>query len=199
MNDPGCSGPLDSSEYNPPPPACSNGRDDDGDGLVDLKDPGCSSPQDDDERNSAPPPPPPPPPPPGGGKGHLPSELFGIAEGGAADSRDYAQMERINVQSLRVSLFWRRVRAEPWALRVARPIRRLACVVRDPTHVHVFSTPQWATGSSNASVPPPNHRASRAWKKFLKHAVRRYGPHGSFWKENPGATEDAGSVVADLE
>ena len=67
------------------------------------------------------------------------------------------------------------------------------------THVHVFSTPQWATGSSNASVPPPNHRASRAWKKFLKHAVRRYGPHGSFWKENPGATEDAGSVVADLE
>lgn len=27
----------------PPPPACSNGRDDDGDGLADLGDPGCAS------------------------------------------------------------------------------------------------------------------------------------------------------------
>jgi len=36
-------------------PACSNLRDDDGDGLVDLGDPGCSNPLDGDETNSAPP------------------------------------------------------------------------------------------------------------------------------------------------
>ncbi|MGH2926564.1 MAG: hypothetical protein ACRDK1_11415, partial [Solirubrobacterales bacterium] len=36
--------------------ACSNGIDDDGDGLVDTADPGCSSPSDGDESNPLPPP-----------------------------------------------------------------------------------------------------------------------------------------------
>ncbi|MDQ3759937.1 MAG: lytic murein transglycosylase, partial [Actinomycetota bacterium] len=38
-------------------PACSNTKDDDGDGRVDLLDPGCSGPGDGDESNPAPPPP----------------------------------------------------------------------------------------------------------------------------------------------
>jgi hypothetical protein len=50
---------------NPPPatsqPACSNNADDDGDGLVDLADPGCSGSLDNNETDPAPPPPPPPP------------------------------------------------------------------------------------------------------------------------------------------
>ena len=49
----------------PPPPsyACSNGRDDDSDGLVDYPaDPGCSSASDNDEYNAHAPPPPPAPP-----------------------------------------------------------------------------------------------------------------------------------------
>ncbi len=47
----------------PPPPAktqCSDGIDNDGDGLVDMTDPGCSSPQDNDEKNTTPPTPVPP-------------------------------------------------------------------------------------------------------------------------------------------
>jgi hypothetical protein len=182
MNDPGCSGPLDTSEYNPPPPQCSNGKDDDGDGLVDLKDLGCSGLQDDDERNSAPPPPPPP----GGGKGHLPHEFFGIAEGGAIDARDYARMEQVNVHSLRVSLLWRRV--EPSRGRFVWPDRYVAWLASygiRPTFM-VFGTPEWATGSSYVSVPPLRSRARRAWRQFLRKAVQRYGPHGSFWTENPG-------------
>ena len=37
FDDPDCGGPFDTSEA----PGCDNGLDDDGDGLVDLKDPGC--------------------------------------------------------------------------------------------------------------------------------------------------------------
>ena len=37
-------------------PACSNGRDDDGDRLVDLADPGCASTNDDQEQDQAEPP-----------------------------------------------------------------------------------------------------------------------------------------------
>lgn len=45
--------------------ACNDSLDNDGDNLIDLADPGCSSSSDTDETNAAPPPPPPPPPPSG--------------------------------------------------------------------------------------------------------------------------------------
>lgn len=41
----------------PPAPACSDGLDNDGDGKIDLADPGCSSSTDTDEADVAPPPP----------------------------------------------------------------------------------------------------------------------------------------------
>ena len=49
----------------PPPPAaeCADGLDNDGDGLIDLADPGCVDAADNDETDAPPPPPPPPPPP----------------------------------------------------------------------------------------------------------------------------------------
>ena len=49
-------------EVSPPPPPevqCVDGLDNDGDGLIDINDPGCSSPQDNDESDDNPPPPPP--------------------------------------------------------------------------------------------------------------------------------------------
>lgn len=54
-NDPGCTGPVDADEADPPPvPApvrarCSDGVDNDGDGKVDGGDPGCAAAADDDE------------------------------------------------------------------------------------------------------------------------------------------------------
>jgi Ca2+-binding RTX toxin-like protein len=41
----------------PPPAACADGQDNDGDGQVDGADPGCSGPTDNDESNPQPPPP----------------------------------------------------------------------------------------------------------------------------------------------
>src|SRR5207237_87145 len=46
-----CNGLTDSQE-SACRPACSNGIDDDGDGLVDMDDPGCASPDDDNERGT---------------------------------------------------------------------------------------------------------------------------------------------------
>jgi len=49
---------LKQQSTTPPPPtdkpACNDGRDNDGDGKVDLRDPGCSSKRDDSERNPKP-------------------------------------------------------------------------------------------------------------------------------------------------
>ncbi|MEK7560417.1 MAG: Ig-like domain-containing protein [Patescibacteria group bacterium] len=57
--------PIAATVQNIIPPQCSDGRDNDGDGLIDLLDPGCANASDNDEINViiAPPPPPPPPPP----------------------------------------------------------------------------------------------------------------------------------------
>jgi len=182
LADPGCSGPLDNSEYNPPPPQCSNGKDDDGDGKVDLHDPGCSGPGDNNEANGVPPPPPPPPP----GKGHLPPEFFGLAEGGAIDTGDYARIRQINVGSMRVSLSWRAIEPRPGVF--VWPDQYMAWLASygiRPTFL-VFPAPAWATGSGYPGVPPLTGKAKRAWKQFLKKAAKRYGPKGSFWKKNPG-------------
>lgn len=55
---------LPTEEPPPPPPPepmqCEDGVDNDGDGFIDMDDPGCDSPADNDEFNEPPPPPPPP-------------------------------------------------------------------------------------------------------------------------------------------
>jgi Transglycosylase SLT domain len=72
-------------------PACSNGADDDGDGLVDSGDPGCSGPTDSDEYNPPAPEPPPPTtttPAAGGGSGGGTTEDGGFQGGGSGDTRE---------------------------------------------------------------------------------------------------------------
>jgi hypothetical protein len=51
-DDPGCTGPTDGDEADPPSPACDDGQDNDGDGLVDAADPGCTDPNDGSERQA---------------------------------------------------------------------------------------------------------------------------------------------------
>jgi len=47
--------PPNPSPFPTPPPICSNSIDDDGDGLIDMDDPGCENPDDNDEYNDPPP------------------------------------------------------------------------------------------------------------------------------------------------
>ena len=51
--DPGCSSPTDTDEFNQPQTQCSDGIDNDDDGRVDTLDPGCSGPQDTNEGDEA--------------------------------------------------------------------------------------------------------------------------------------------------
>ena len=105
----------------PPPPAtyaCSNGKDDDGDGKVDYpSDPGCASSTDNDEYNAAAPPPPPPPPPAPGTATASPSTLTvntGTVRGGgpaslAADDGAYFQVASLGGSTL----WWGRINGVP--------------------------------------------------------------------------------------
>ena len=81
VQEPPSDGSIQDEGSTPPPSACSNKVDDDGDGQVDLADPGCSGPDDGDEYNA---PPPPPPPPPGGGGGTGGGGGGGTVDGGGS-------------------------------------------------------------------------------------------------------------------
>jgi hypothetical protein len=60
-----------------------------------------------------------------------------------------------------------------------------------------FGTPQWVAAldgrdcSANpcGTYAPRGAAALAAWRDFLAAAVRRYGPDGEFWQENPDITE----------
>jgi hypothetical protein len=52
--------------------------------------------------------------------------------------------------------------------------------------VSLYGAPAWATGSNYAGTPPVKGKAKRAFKRFVKKAVRRYKKRGVFWRAHPG-------------
>jgi hypothetical protein len=59
----------------------------------------------------------------------------------------------------------------------------------------LYSTPRWA--GHNRGTPPLRPRARKAWKGFLRAAVRQYGPGGRYWTDplRYQAEHPAGSVL----
>jgi hypothetical protein len=109
--------------------------------------------------------------------------FFGIIQGLRLDAQDFTTMAATGVGSDRFLLIWKSVqpqRGGPYnwgptdalvggfARHGIRPL---------PT---VWGDPQWVAGPS---VQPPLSRPQdlRAWRAFLKAAVARYGPGGTFW------------------
>ena len=48
----------------------------------------------------------------------------------------------------------------------------------------LMGVPEWLSPMPN-TPPTTTARGRKAWKEFVTAAVKRYGPHGVFWKENP--------------
>src|SRR5687768_9040157 len=110
------------------------------------------------------------------------TEFFGIASGPPLDLQDRQGMAAARIQTDRFLLTWRVV--EPirgtyrWASNdlvvgglASRGIRPVP---------FVWGSPSWV-GSGNIARPPIDSPGDRqAWRDFLKAAVARYGPGGSY-------------------
>ncbi len=122
------------------------------------------------------------------------SEFFGIVQG-SLDAQDRQELESAGVRTARFLLKWRMM--EPtrgsydWAERdhfigalASRGIRAVP---------FVWGSPRWV-GSGRLAQPPTGSDADKqAWRNFLRAAVARYGPGGSYWANDfgdqfPGAT-----------
>ena len=119
----------------------------------------------------------------------LPSRLIGIAPQNAVDASDLELMQESGVHSARLPLNWISVQSENPT--VAEPdfsgfdrVVGLAAEQRIRIFPFVSASPAWA--ASEPTVLPVASAWQRwGWETFLRDAVERYGPEGSFWEENP--------------
>ncbi|MGH2925440.1 MAG: glycosyl hydrolase [Solirubrobacterales bacterium] len=111
------------------------------------------------------------------------SQFFGIVQGIRLDSQDFQTMAKTGVGSDRFLLIWGSVQPKkngpfdwgPTDSLIGSFASHGIQVVPD-----LWRSPPWASGPL---VAPPIDRAAdtKAWERFLKAAVARYGPQGTFW------------------
>lgn len=118
-----------------------------------------------------------------------PGFTVGISPQTPADDADYSLMAEAGIESLRLPLGWPSV--EPQSPYYAAPDwsdfdRSVGLAAEHGMRVFpfVWGTPPWVAGQPGIE-PVRSGRAGRSWASFLRQAVQRYGPYGSFWRENP--------------
>jgi polysaccharide biosynthesis protein PslG len=119
----------------------------------------------------------------------VPAGFFGISPQSQPNELDYGLMEEAGVRSLRLPLPWAQV--EPLSPFVKRPdwsAFDFAVGLAAEHGLRVFpflgSTPAWVAPELRLE-PSGRGWQLRAWASFVRLAVRRYGAHGAFWRENP--------------
>jgi Glycosyl hydrolase catalytic core len=115
---------------------------------------------------------------------HARSDFFGVNPGPPPDHADYPAISATNVKTVRFLLPWMVIeknRGErDWA-DTDELVGGLASNGLRPVPF-AFGSPSW-TRAGGFAHPPLNTKSARlGWESFLKAAVRRYGPGGSYWK-----------------
>ena len=114
-----------------------------------------------------------------------PRSFFAVVEGGPLQANDAATMAETGVTSYRFALRWSL--REPnrnsfdWS-RSDAVVAKLAFrgISAFP---FLYGTPSWL--AKHPDAPPLRGKKKSAWVNFLKEAVRRYGPGGSYWSGGP--------------
>jgi hypothetical protein len=132
----------------------------------------------------------------------VPKTFYGVVPQAPLTASDFERMGQGRVGTLRFELFWAGVDPTPaagdydWSAPDAIVANAAANGIQ--TLPFIYSTPTWVANgidgfNCGASSCPPYAPKSRsaldAWEGFLRDAVRRYGPGGDFWAENPGLPE----------
>lgn len=117
-----------------------------------------------------------------------PQGFFGISPQGTTNASDFELMAEAGVRSVRLPLFWSQVEpvsplaAEPDFSGFDRDVELAARYGMEVLPV-VGATPPWV--APEFRLEPTRGWQLRAWTSFLRRAVKRYGPGGSLWREDP--------------
>jgi hypothetical protein len=134
-----------------------------------------------------------------------PSAFFGISPQTALQRDDLSLMRRTGIGSLRFPIYWSLSEPEPgvfdWRATDAFLISTSGYGFdRLPV---IWGSPSWVTRTPRAGgcrfsaarcsalqMPVHTHAQRRAWSKFLRALVGRYGPTGTFWELHPEVPKD---------
>ena len=110
------------------------------------------------------------------------TEFYGIAQGAPIDRRDLETMAAARVQTDRFLLFWGAVEPIHGSFRWEATDRLIGSLASHGVRAvpAFWGNPDWVYGAS-ARPPIDSAFAQQAWQGFLKAAVARYGPGGSYW------------------
>ena len=120
---------------------------------------------------------------------YLPPGFIGVSPQSAATAKDFRLMQRARVGSVRVPLNWAAVESDdpeyfPADWSNFDHELELAAEARLRLLPFVYGSPDWVALSWN-ELPVSTAWQRRAWARFLREAVARYGPEGEFWEEHP--------------
>jgi hypothetical protein len=127
----------------------------------------------------------------------VPRVFWGVVPQRQPSAALLQRLEQGGVDSIRLPVSWAAVQPSAGAeLSWSGIDAQVAAATRAGLEVlpFLYDAPRWAVpsqrvpGSPGARAPlhlPVRGAAGRAWVAFARAAVARYGPGGSFWRENP--------------
>ena len=110
-----------------------------------------------------------------------PPGFFGVVPQAPPTAADYDRMSG-TVETLRMPIFWFECEPRRGEYRFAAVDAEVGAAAERGIRVlpFVYGTPAWL---DPVQAHAPHGAAALArWKEFLRVLVRRYGPHGSFWR-----------------
>jgi hypothetical protein len=127
----------------------------------------------------------------------VPAKFFGVVPQSTLTQEQFNTLKQGGVKEMRVAMIWAAIEpsrggAPQWS--EFDPIVERAAKSGIELLPFVIGSPSWAVPNANVPGAPgakaPAHlpttgTGATAWTSFLKAAVARYGPGGSYWTENP--------------
>jgi hypothetical protein len=110
------------------------------------------------------------------------SEFFGIAQGAMLDDQDIRGMAAARIHTDRFMLEWDLLERSQGSINWTAPDDFIGALASKGIRALPFmwGSPSWV--AANPAHPPIDTAAhEQAWRDFLKAAVARYGPGGSYW------------------
>jgi polysaccharide biosynthesis protein PslG len=97
-------------------------------------------------------------------------------------NRDTGKLAKSGAKTVRWTFFWPRIEHSSGSFNWSTPDRIVGDLAARGIRVLpvMDGSPSWV---AKTAVTPPvsSPKARNAWKRFLRAAVKRYGPHGSYW------------------
>jgi len=124
----------------------------------------------------------------------VPATFYGVVPQGTPSVEQLQRLKAGGVDSIRIPISWssvQPVQGGPLNWSDADAFVKAAAAARLDILPFLSSAPTWAVPvdrrfGSSAFLPVRSGTQRSGWTLFVREAILRYGPRGSFWTENPG-------------